>query len=392
MNANNNYGTFDQVKEEIILFIQKSHDKGNDLARAIEEMKHPLWIDGKTDKPTLKRWSGTSPADTDPDYGDKLAEKETFNEQSAIEFKQEFGFCQKRIETFKENKNKIFSRIQQNYCTDRMRERIKTDSTFSKLDNDPIKLLELIRALMFDSTRGKCRCVTIAKAIMNLMNCKQQEGESLSAFTERFKPQKNAVKQGMGTKMLCGFLEQTEDCKKLTDRDEKKAFLENSHEEWSSYLFVMGADNHLYKNHKTKLAEDYAMGHNKHPTTMDKALDGLTGHVWDNDPKKRKSKKDKNNFKKEEGTDATDASNVTATSFAQGQGRQGGGNKRKCFVCGDEEHVATDCNIREEIPRNQWFDRTGKVPQVVTVSNATTDNSSNNENSNDTSSVTSSVT
>ena len=84
--------------------------------------------------------------------------------------------------------SKAYALIFNNYCTKPMQARIEEHPEFeSRIEDNPIELLEMIKTLMHDTVRAIYLVASITEALARLINVKQQEGEYLLDYIKQFK-------------------------------------------------------------------------------------------------------------------------------------------------------------------------------------------------------------
>ena len=96
-----------------------------------------------------------------------------------------------------------------------MQSRIEEHPDFdSKIENDPIALLESIKTLMHDPVRAQYPLVSMTEALIRLVNVKQMDNESLLDYVKRFKQLRDVAKSHLGSKVLDTFVEHSEEYRK----------------------------------------------------------------------------------------------------------------------------------------------------------------------------------
>lgn len=334
--------------------IQMDLERGDEIADAILNQEYP---DLEEEMPELQLPRTRLPKKSDDSYEDKKIQYDFEMRKNENDLKFDRGLWEKRSNLMRENKNTVYALILQEYCTDRMRTNLKREVTdFEKTRNDPIALLNLIKSLMFDSTRARYPYAIITKAMKNLFGCKQQEEESLIVYLGRFKQQKDALEAGVGRGIIHGFVEKTDQYQVLSrqDEQEKQQIKDKSYDVWTTFIFLDNTDDLKYKSLKQDLTKQYSMNIDNYPKTLDAAVDILNSHPWDRTYSENKKRKKTMN-KSRNGND----SNARAeTSFAQA------GKKKQCFCCGDEDHLLPQCPYKDTINEEQWFKKTKRKPNT----------------------------
>ena len=94
---------------------------------------------------------------------------------------------------------RAYAMIFDEYCTKGMQQRIETHPDFAtRIDDDPIVLLQEIQKLMHETIRAQYSLLTIHDAIKALITIKQKDGEDLLDFVKRFKQMRSTYKSYLG--------------------------------------------------------------------------------------------------------------------------------------------------------------------------------------------------
>ncbi|MGC9261845.1 MAG: hypothetical protein ACP5I8_17435, partial [Phycisphaerae bacterium] len=131
---------------------------------------------------------------------------------------------------------KAYALIFGNYCTKAMQSRVEAHRDFEKeIENDPIKLLEVIKVLMHDPIRAQYPLISMTNALSQLVNLKQGHDEGLLDYIKHFKHARDVAVSHMGTDLLDQFAEYQEEFKGLTTDSDKKKFKEEVFDTWMAF-------------------------------------------------------------------------------------------------------------------------------------------------------------
>ena len=75
--------------------------------------------------------------------------------------------------------------------------------------DDLIKLLKEVKIKMYDPTRAKYEYTTLTELLHCIFETKQEDNESQTDYTKRFKQNRDIVRDLVGTNILSNFVEKT---------------------------------------------------------------------------------------------------------------------------------------------------------------------------------------
>ncbi|MGC8483975.1 MAG: C2HC-type zinc finger protein, partial [Thermodesulfobium sp.] len=149
----------------------------------------------------------------------------------------------------------------------------------------------------------------------------------------------------MGTELLDQFAEYQEEFKSLTTNADEKKYKEEFFEAWMAYLVIRGSDQSKYGSLTANFVQQYSLGNDQYPRTIEMATDVLSQHRFDS----KFYENQKKHYVHRQNEKAVE-DGVGAASFAQK-------DKSKdlvCFICGKPGHRSPQCPDKDSIPRNQW--------------------------------------
>jgi hypothetical protein len=167
-----------------------------------------------------------------------------------------------------------------NYCNKAIQDRIELHPEYdSKIQDKPIELLEVIKTLMHYFVRAQypLALASMHEAAIRLINIRQYEGEALLEYVKRFKQCRDAMKNYAKKNIVYGFVENTDDYKKVTSDAEQKRLREEEFDKYMAYLLLKGSDQLKYSSLCRGLARSqYALGNNQYPKDIQAATDILS--------------------------------------------------------------------------------------------------------------------
>ena len=255
-----------------------------------------------------------------------------------------------RKEQLKEGLSKAYALIFNNYCTRAMQARIEEHPEFeTKIEDDPIQLLEVIKTLTHDTVRAQYPIASMTDAYTRFLNARQQENEFLLDYVKRFKQLRDVVKTQIGTGVLDQYAERTESYKNAkNDDNERKEVKKNEWDKFTVYLLMRSVDQNQYGTLLKNLSQQYSLSNNQYPKMIVVAMDVLSNHRIDQkffDNRKKNQERMKNTEQKND----DEESKPQETSFVQGQ------EHMTCYVCGESGHGANNCDKQKTLPRNEWY-------------------------------------
>ena len=321
--------TYQTVKDAIVQNIQRNYDYGQDLATSLRDMAP---YDLKQHKPTLGR-------STEIDPTDKAMEQRGLE----ILYQEELSLYLRRDKAMTQNKVKAYAMIFGVYCTKVMQNRVEQHHDFeSTIQDDPIKLLEVIQVLMHDSVRGKYPFASMTECFMSLFKMKQAPEEPIGEYAKRFKQGRDVLRQHIGEDVLDHFVQTTKDYRDATTLEDKEEIRKGAFDRWNAYIFMITSDQGKYGELINGISTQYAMGVNQFPRNVGKALDVLTQFKYNTSKygqkkswKDQKDKKDEVKIKQE-------------SSFAQTM------KDATCFCCGKKGHISTHCHELKTRKKSDW--------------------------------------
>ena len=292
--------TYATVKDSIIQYIQKTYTKnGQDVARSLEDMQ---LVDLSGKKPTRQISLQTD-----------VNAREVNQKGLGIEYQEAYSRYLDRVEALEQGMLKAYSLIYSNYCTKTMQTRIEEHPEFAtKIRNDPIALLAAIKESMHTPVRSQYPLVSMTDALTRVVNIRQYEDEPLLDFVKRFKQERDVLKSHVGTRILDGFVMQSEEYKNAS-QTKKDAILNAEFEKWMALLVIRGSDQTKYGSLSKHFISQFSMGNDQYPKSIADATDILGSHKFD--PKYTENKN--RNQERQQTERAEQEERPPATSFAQ---------------------------------------------------------------------------
>ena len=335
--------TYDTVKDHIIQYVQKNLKNGLDMAETLRS--------GTYATPGIKPvrlieedrliYQGMT-AENKPS-SDKMKILQDGND---IEYREELREYNARARQYEENKSKTYAIIM-DYCNKTMQNRIEEVKDFElRIRNDPLELLKEIKTKMYDPARAKYEYVLITETLGRILNTKQEDGESLTDYTKRFKQSRDIMKESMGTKLFHEFAATTKEYKDAVTASERDEIVKSSFGKWTTFVFMKNSDQRKYGSLMRGFQSQYALGNNQYPTKIADGADVLTSHQWDDTYKEDVRKKKAQRAASQAGNNENSENSGTQLNQK--------GKELTCYCCGKKGHTVKQCEMVDKIPRGEW--------------------------------------
>jgi hypothetical protein len=219
-------------------------------------------------------------------------------------------------------------------CTPALQEHLKAHSGYNDSHNDYncVWLLETLQLLSTGAHETSNPIVAAANALRQLHRIKQGSEESLEDYLARFEEYQDQVR--LSKVQLVAF-EEVPKGYKAEDLDEN--FL--------AIVFLQGADHIRYGALWTTLANDLAMGIDKYPTSVSKAMHMLT--TW-KDPNRKPGTTNSSTQKSQATSERRDGLTFAQVVSEAIPGTDGSFFENiKCYNCNTMGHYAKSCPARE---------------------------------------------
>jgi len=322
---------FEKVKEKLILQVQRQCEYGDDMVRGLRQGKEVNLLE--KDLPIKMESEST---------GERLKAAE--NESFKLLYEKEMEVFTERRDALRRNKSKVYGIIYDQYCSSTMRERVKELPEFrDEIRDDPYRLLSEIMKLMHQPVRATFPYISLIDVLARWINLRQKEEESLVDYLERLREMKAMAVSHLGKSFLEEFVKKTDEYIGTDEYTKKQELKADAVDTFTTAIFLRNCDRSRYGSLIDDLSKTYALGVDQYPRTLQGAMDVL-----------RKVKFDRKEKKKKESGSGNGNEGRRETSFAQQQ------SERRCFACGDRTHILPQCPNKGNIPRAEWFDRTGR--------------------------------
>jgi hypothetical protein len=193
---------------------------------------------------------------------DKKVEQDGFN----IVFQGEDTEYRRKKSILDEGITSAYSIIFSDYCTKETQEGIKQHPDFaSKIYNDPIELLKIIKILMHSPIRAQYPLIGWMDALNRFLNTKQEHNESLSDYYARF-GQEFDTKSIFGTKIFDQASEKLDEYTNTTSSTEQNK-IKSSFNAFASVVLLRNSDQNKYGTLLDTMTTTLALGTNVFPKT-----------------------------------------------------------------------------------------------------------------------------
>jgi hypothetical protein len=268
-------------------------------------------------------------------------------------YKMEMKEYREDVKTYKRDKAKVFQLIMAQ-CNAAMKSKVKGLSEFSDLheQDDVATLLTRMKELVYSTDSDQYEYWIMQANLRNFLTMKQGEKESLTSFSQRFLEQQEVLED------IWGDLIPT----KLKKKDTAEQI--RARNKFLACVFLAGTDRKKYKAVIDELNDDFVKGTVAYPSDVPGMIALLSNHRGCGTSDRQRD-------------DLADG--VVTTSFAQ----------RKtpfiCHCCGKAGHAAYKCEYRKTLPKDKWFNVTGKKyprDDDSSIGSANMQNDSDDERSN----------
>ena len=217
------------VTKYLINYIKKTYSCGEDISDALELR---IEVDFESKRPSMRRST----------VKDK-EEKKMENAEFSILYEAEVASYMKRRDTYTNNLINAYGFLFE-HCSKAMQSKIQSRVDFEKIKNNPIELLNAIEQHSVSYQENKYDMVIITEALLNLVNIKQREDESLVDYTTRFKSARDVFKSQYGGRLeLPKAVEaRAEEQEEELDKEELKQLQKDTYDMWIAYVFLRNAD------------------------------------------------------------------------------------------------------------------------------------------------------
>jgi hypothetical protein len=249
-------------------------------------------------------------------------------------------FLQK-TEKYVDYKAKVFAVIW-GQCDQTMRNRLESTAEYKKAEdtNDVVQLLRVIKDVAFDADDKKYPPLQAMVAWNNLVRAWQQDGEDLTQYYNRYTSLVELVERAYGPIAPVKVAE-----KDPAYSSDQTAALEREKNKMLACMFMQGATRLKYGGVMRQLKQDFALGHDKYPETMEQAIQVLR-LCEAKGPKKPKVNTPSEGLTEAEESGLAAAQMSNRTKYKKGL----------CYNCGKKGHMAPDCPDKKEQHHVQFSD------------------------------------
>lgn len=260
--------------------------------------------------------------------------EEKASRQDELKWGKEYDMILKKRDRYNEQKGKVFALIM-NQCNEPMKNKIDGLEDYAKAERnrDVRALLMKIKTISHDANDKKYPPQQAVKAWKQLVLIKQARDEDTTAYYKRFKDLVEYMEHACGKLQPVALAELDPKYAKATGTTREK-INENERKKMLACLLMEGAHKGFVPLLRD-LENDYALGHDKYPETLEDALQVLNMYTEQPLYKAIMKKIGKQHDKNE-----TDMS--TDVSFAQ-MTKKEMMKKGLCFKCGQHGHRSNEC-------------------------------------------------
>ena len=129
-----------------------------------------------------------------------------------------------------------------------MKNRIKESKDYkTSIRNDPFKMLEVIEMKMYSQVRAKYEYTQVTDTLVQLINTKLENGETLTNYTKRIKQSRDNVKSILGEEFLNDFIKTTDKYARMSNSKEMMELKKGAFKKWTAYMMLRNGDNNKYR-------------------------------------------------------------------------------------------------------------------------------------------------
>ena len=311
----------------LVNHIKSKFEYGDDIGKALETLTE---FNADTDKPTLTLLPG-KPEDVGAN-----------NEQSKMEFKEEYAAYMRRKQMYRSNKTKAFAFLWE-HCAKSMQNKILSRKDYeSTVKDNPIELLKAIKQHALNYQENRYEMAIIYDALKTLLLTRQKEGENLQDYTRRFCTARDIAVSHLGGPIILTKVVPKMNDYDETDADKVTKCQEQAWNQFLGYMYLEQSDKQKYGTLTTGLATQQSLNNDQYPKSITHANNVLSNHKFDT-PEKRNPRNPQKNTKGDETSEES-----PTLAFTQTYGLEG-----KCYVCGKDNHKAPQC-FHKNKPKDQW--------------------------------------
>ena len=181
-------------------------------------------------------------------------------------------------------------------------------------------------------------------AIRRLLNIRQGEDEILVVYLERFKNEKNIVKEQL-VKHFWIRIESTEEYRTAETKEDQLKIKANGFEAFMTTVFMMNARRPANQEVVERLRTDWTMEMDNYPRHLTRAIELMKHEETKFRQKKQRDRESKKSNRNND-NDQTEDIQIVESSFAQkNRNRQ---NEGRCYCCGSRDHMLGQCSLRTQ--------------------------------------------